>query len=263
MRFRRRRKRIEPQGYKILNECDLQGYSIKECIKLDNQNKKLYEFRCLQLSKIQHIPGISASPIPQLPNPTNETKKKNWLEKHVLISADQQARAVETLFKNKYFVDQEGVENDYRPQDAIQFQKSKNLETYSCDSPAFAVSLNPEITKDIVYTDDQLKVMSFRKCKKADYKNDKLHIKQTCNNIKIKRRLSGLVNVYMEDSRPLYQSNYQRKVVLQSRDLKVSAWEQAKAIEVLASHDKKLYIDYEPQNAIIDAERILNHETIV
>lgn len=219
------------------------SHTFAECKRADEHNKRLYRTR-LDAARSSG-PGITCQIVEKPPTPDNCARHMTWTQLNTPVSADQQARAVEALLAVNH-----RVMTDYQPQYALEFQRERNVPFVSSDSPALAASMAQGGLSYTVYTDDQLRTMTKKQCIAADRENNLLLSRAARQSRRNRRRLGSVVHTYMDSMAQSRQSNYQRYLKVKQRDVMVSALQQAKAVEYLYDQEMRLYVDYEPENAI-------------
>ena len=234
---------VVPQAYVVLTA--LSGHTLAECKRADAHNRALYRRRlaCVQSAG----PGLSCDPVEEPPAPDNTARYQEFLLQNTPVEADRQARAIEALSAAGY-----ALGTDYAPHKAIEFMRANAVRHTASDAPADAFMRAAQSTGPVykLYSDDELRRLTPRTCLRADRQNDELYRQASSRCRQQRKKLGPVARVHMADLSQSKQSNYQRKILLKSRDTLVSALEQAQAVEALYRRGLRLYSDYEPQNAI-------------
>jgi hypothetical protein len=235
---------VVPQGYVVLSE--LSGHTLRECERADAHNRALYERRveCVRRAG----PGLSCDRVEEPPSPDNTARFTEYMQRNMPIEADRQARAVEALAAAGFCVGR-----DYAPHRALEFMRAHGVAHTAGDAPAEAMQAaegGGALPRYTLFSDDELRYKSKRECIRTDRMNNEIYRRASRRCRAERKRLGSIARVHMDDMSQSKQSNYQRKIRLKSRDTLVSALEQAAAVQELFLRGLRLYVDYEPENAI-------------
>jgi hypothetical protein len=239
--FQRGQRRSDHENpYRIIPESEFSLQSYKRCFKSDAYNLKQYR----KLLKIKGEIGLDIRSRYPYPIRSNVERYLDWKEHNIMVPADQQAMAVEFLLDHHEVVPIRAWDRAT----AVNGKKPLN---------GFPYNNIPEDTdRRYIYLKD-LHLKTFENCVKADRINlSRWHqyMKTTASLIHLFPRR----HVFCASLKTPRINNVSAKMKQLYDSRLVNASHQRDAVILLYQGGKRVYRDYQPQQAIYLANSILN-----
>jgi len=236
---------------------DVGAHSTKECQRADRHNERVHRDR-LAAFDVATAAGLEVLPVRAPPAPTNESRRATWVARNAPMRADDQARAVEALVRAGFRVARNLAPpgpTEYEAHRAEAERTARNVAVHCNDSNP-SMNGQQQAGRYTTLTDDQIATMTHAECRRIDRRNERSFQRSSRTSRKIRSRVSSLTSgAVMVDLRPAV-THVHRKEELENRGILVSAQEQAEAVEALWAAGYRLYVHYQPQNAIGDAAKL-------
>ena len=233
---------VVPKQYITLSPAQS---TLKQCQRADTYNTRLYKKRLRAVERLERLDnGVEYASV-KPPEVNNVEKKQKWNMHHTPVSADLQAKSVIAIL-----VRQQTDADLFMPEPHQIIETARELcLPLSDDSPI--TTMDKALTRRYTFCSDEVLWRTSRKrCRSLDSRND--HASRMQNRSARRAIKKTLIYVPATSRKviPPPMRNAERRQTLKLRNCPVSAAAQARAVKHLYDLGRRLYIDYEPQDAI-------------